>query len=88
MSPGCLIHVDYISTRIFVYENDKVSKICSNPQNKHATEMNFTPKFIYVFTQVMTLKDINVLDVLFTYAYAAIVKVDTDNIYVPKWWSK
>ena len=50
--------------------------------------MNFTPKFIYVFTQVMTLKDINVLDVLFTYAYAAIVKVDTDNIYVPKWWSK
>lgn len=86
MSPGCLIHVDYISTGIFVYENHKVSKVCSNPQNKHAPEMNFTPKFIYVFTQVMTLKDINVLDVLFT--YAATVKVYADNIYVPKWWSK
>ena len=84
----CLIHVDYISTRTFVYENHKVSKLCSNPQNKHDPEMNFTPKSSYVFTQVMTLKDINVLDVLFTYAYAAIVKVYTDNIYDPKWWSK
>lgn len=84
MSPGCLIHVDYISTGIFVYENHKVSKVCSNPQNKHAPEMNFTPKFIYVFT----LKDINVLDVLFTYTYAATVKVYADNTYVPKWWSK
>lgn len=83
MTPRCLIHVGYISTKTFLCENHKVSKVCSNPQNKHDPEMNFTPKFTYVFTQVMTLKDINVLDVLFTCAYAT-----TDNIYVPKWWSK